>query len=150
VFSSFKRRCNVLAPKPSFISTVFEPCSKSELNDLPKFIQAQIQACYGNLSEVFIQQVKASLFNTISYSKHLWAELIWAVKYEQIQHLDDLLLRRTRLGNVLPDGAAKHLDDIKDICLQELGWSEDKWQIEACRYKALWLQCYSLPEACKL
>jgi len=117
---------------------------------LPKFIQEQIQACYGNLSEEFSLQAKYSLLNTISYSKHLWAELVWAVKFEQVQHLDDLLLRRTRLGNVLPNGAVDHLVDLKGVCFKELGWSEDKWQIEACRYKALWLQCYSLPEACKL
>jgi len=136
--------------KPSFINTVFEPCTSSELNGLPKFVQAQIQACYGNLSEVFRQQAKASLLNTVSYSKHLWAELVWAAKYEQIQHLDDLLLRRTRLGNVLPNGAAEHLRDIKELCFKGLGWNEEKWQQEICRYKTLWLQCYSLPEACKI
>jgi glycerol-3-phosphate dehydrogenase len=145
------KACDALEiAKPSFISSVFEPYSSSRFNVLPKFIQEQIQGCYGNLSEEFSQQMKASLLNKISYSKHLWAELVWAAKYEQIQHLDDLLLRRTRLGNVLPNGAADHLVDIKDICAKELGWSEKKWQQEVCRYQTLWLQCYSLPEACKL
>lgn len=148
------KACDVLGEaKPSFISAVFAPCSScssSGLNAVPKFIQEQIQACYGNLSETFSLQMKASLLNTISYSKHLWAELVWAAKYEQIQHLDDLLLRRTRLGNVLPNGAADYLVDIKELCAKELGWNEKKWQQEVSRYQALWLQCYSLPEACKL
>lgn len=138
---------------PTFTRAVFEPDSgtkaKSLANSLPKYIQEQIQACYGNLSQAFSQQATASLLNTISYSKHLWAELVWAAKYEQIQHLDDLLLRRTRLGNVLPNGAVDHLVNIKNICGKELGWSEEKWHQEVCRYQYIWQQYYSLPEACK-
>jgi len=135
--------------KPNFNRSVFEPCSNTSPNVLPKLIQEQIIACYGNLSEEFSQRMKASLLNKISYSKHLWAELVWAAKYEQIQHLDDLLLRRTRLGNVLPNGAAAYLIKIKALCGEELNWSEKKWQSEVCRYQTLWLQNYSLPKACK-
>jgi len=143
--------CDALnATKPNFPHFVFEPSSITDLDSLPKLVQQQIFACYGGLSREFYQQMKKSLLHNISYTKHLWAELVWAVKYEQIQHLDDLLLRRTRLGNVLPFGAADYLSKIKAICYQELGWSEEKWQQETCRYKKLWLQHYSLPAACKL
>jgi glycerol-3-phosphate dehydrogenase len=77
----------------------------------------------------------------------LWAELVWAVRFEQVQHLDDLLLRRTRLGNVLPAGARDILPQIKVLCSPYLSWSETKWQQEIKRYLALWQCSYSLPQA---
>ena len=39
-------------------------------------------------------------------SNLLWAELCWACTHEDVRHLDDLLLRRTRLGLTVPDGAS--------------------------------------------
>src|SRR5690554_739130 len=33
-----------------------------------------------------------------------WAEVYWACQNEDVLHLDDLMLRRTRLGLILPDG----------------------------------------------
>ena len=62
-------------------------------------------------------------------------------------HLDDLLLRRTRLGLILPHGAMIPLISarLKQLCQQELGWNEQKWQQEVSRYKALWQRYYHLP-----
>jgi hypothetical protein len=37
----------------------------------------------------------------------LWAELVWCARHESVHHLDDLLLRRTRYGLILPQGVAK-------------------------------------------
>ena len=67
------------------------------------------------------------------------------MRFEQVQHLDDLLLRRTRLGNVLPEGARELLPRIKTICSPHLSWNEAKWQAEITRYLSLWQQSYSLP-----
>ena len=72
--------------------------------------------------------------------------VFWAVRFEQVQHLDDLLLRRTRLGNVLPAGARELLPDIKALCAPYLSWNEAKWQAEVARYLSLWQQSYSLPD----
>jgi glycerol-3-phosphate dehydrogenase len=79
-------------------------------------IQQQIMACYGEFSAAFIQASAKQDCQPIRYSRHLWAELVWAVRFEQVQHLDDLLLRRTRLGNVLPAGARDILPQIKVLC----------------------------------
>ena len=84
-----------------------------------------------------------------SLVRHLWAELIWSVRFEQVQHLDDLLLRRTRLGNVLPEGAREQIPQIKALCSPYLSWNEAKWQAEITRYLSLWQQSYSLP-ACEI
>jgi glycerol-3-phosphate dehydrogenase len=75
----------------------------------------------------------------------LWAELRWAARAEAVIHLDDLLLRRTRLGLVLPRGGAEHLDRIGVLCQAELGWSLSRWEEEKSRYRRLWESCYSLP-----
>lgn len=67
-----------------------------------------------------------------------WAELRWAAQHEWVRHLDDLLLRRTRLGLLLARGAAAHLPRIETLCREALGWSAGKWAQEATRYLALW------------
>lgn len=101
--------------------------------------------CYGALTGDFLQQVASYQLKPISYSQHLWAELVWAVKYEQVQHLDDLLLRRTRLGNVLPQGAMLLMEQIKILCQSEMQWDESKWQSEVQAYHQLWQKHYNLP-----
>jgi glycerol-3-phosphate dehydrogenase len=114
-------------------------------SSVPSYVQQQIQACYGEFSQVFVNASEEADFSPIRYSRHLWAELIWSVRFEQVQHLDDLLLRRTRLGNVLPEGARELLPRIKTICSPHLSWNEAKWQAEITRYLSLWQQSYSLP-----
>ncbi|MDF5909243.1 glycerol-3-phosphate dehydrogenase C-terminal domain-containing protein [Pseudomonas aeruginosa] len=42
----------------------------------------------------------------VGASETLWAELAFAAEAEMVLHLDDLLLRRTRLGLLLPGGGA--------------------------------------------
>jgi glycerol-3-phosphate dehydrogenase len=75
----------------------------------------------------------------------LWAELRWAARHEAVHHLDDLLLRRTRLGLLLPQGGAGLLERIEPICRAELGWSEGTWEAERERYAGIYQQSYSLP-----
>nr|WP_297403745.1 glycerol-3-phosphate dehydrogenase/oxidase [uncultured Marinobacter sp.] len=78
-------------------------------------------------------------------SNLLWAELCWACTHEDVRHLDDLLLRRTRLGLTVPDGASGLLPELKRRCQPVLGWSDDRWQEEAGRYRAIWQNAYSVP-----
>lgn len=75
----------------------------------------------------------------------LWAELRWAARAEQVCHLDDLLLRRTRLGLLMQQGGAAIFPQLQRICQQELGWSAKSWKVELTRYQTLWQRCYSLP-----
>jgi glycerol-3-phosphate dehydrogenase len=76
----------------------------------------------------------------------LWAELRWAARMERVRQLDDLLLRRVRLGLLLPEGGAAHLPAIRAICQPELGWDDARWQVEEARYRTLWQACYRMPE----
>ena len=75
----------------------------------------------------------------------LWAELTWACCHEQVIHLDDLLLRRTRLGLILPNAGAALLPEIRQHCQPVLGWDDQCWQQEVERYLALHQHAYALP-----
>src|SRR5262249_8173052 len=48
----------------------------------------------------------------------------WRARHQQVVHLDDLLLRRTRLGLVTAGGARTLLPQIRAECQSELGWSD--------------------------
>jgi glycerol-3-phosphate dehydrogenase len=82
---------------------------------------------------------------TIAGTETMWAELRWAARHEAVSHLDDLLLRRTRIGLLLRAGGTEILPRIGTICQRELGWSDEKWQSEQGSYLTLWEKNYSLP-----
>ena len=75
-----------------------------------------------------------------------WLELRWAARREAVLHLDDLLLRRVRLGHLLPDGGEALLPRIREITQAELGWSDARWEREAVAYVRRWHEHYGLPE----
>jgi glycerol-3-phosphate dehydrogenase len=80
----------------------------------------------------------------IGDSTALWAELRWAARAEGVAHLDDLLLRRVRLGLLLPQGGLACPDRIRAIAQPELGWDDERWTREAETYARLWGRCYSV------
>ncbi|MGK0525036.1 MAG: glycerol-3-phosphate dehydrogenase [Pseudomonadales bacterium] len=75
----------------------------------------------------------------------LWAEVVWACKHEDVKHLDDLMLRRTRLGLIAPEGGKALLPLVKQHCQSTLNWNDDQWRAEEVRYMDLWREAYSLP-----
>jgi glycerol-3-phosphate dehydrogenase len=82
----------------------------------------------------------------IAGTQCLWAELRWAARAEGVVHLEDLLLRRVRLGHLLPRGGQAHLPRIRAICQAELGWDDARWDAEQAAYLDLWDACYGLPD----
>lgn len=65
-------------------------------------------------------------------------ELRCALDFEAVEHLDDLMLRRTRAGLLLPDGGAAELAAIEPLCRAALGWDAARWADECERYLAHW------------
>ncbi len=100
---------------------------------------------YGTDAILLVQAAHPGELEPIPGTEYLWAELRWSARSEGVCRLDDLLLRRTRLGLILPYGARSILPDVKYICQSELGWNEDKWQQEQEDYLSCWQRCYSLP-----
>ncbi len=76
-----------------------------------------------------------------------WAELRWAARHEGVIHLDDLLLRRLRLGLTCAKGGQELLPRIRSLVQKDLGWSDARWQNEVERYRKIWGNYYSLPKS---
>lgn len=116
---------------------------------LPASLQQRLQGFYGLQLDALLELAHDDDLAYVTDSNTLWAEIRFAAHYEQVIHLDDLLLRRTRLGLILPQGAMTPLISarLKQICQQELGWDEQKWQQEVERYTDLWQRYYHLPAA---
>ena len=72
-----------------------------------------------------------------------WAELPYNARYGMVEHLDDLMLRRTRLGMLLQDGGLNLLEEVKQLTQPALPWTEEKWQFEITRYQDIYQKAYS-------
>ena len=101
---------------------------------------------YGRDAQAVIDCAEKGELVNVPGTDTLWAELRWAARRASVVHLEDLLLRRTRLGLLLPKGGAPYMDRVKGICREELGWDAGLWQQEEDSYKGLWLECYGVPE----
>lgn len=123
--------------------------SNPKFSTLPKDLQQRLQGFYGLQLDTLLELAHDEDLAYVTDSNTIWAEIRFAARHEQVIHLDDLLLRRTRLGLILPHGAMTPLIStrLKKICQQELGWDEQKWQQEVARYQDLWKRYYHLPAA---
>ena len=66
------------------------------------------------------------------------ADLRALVREQRVVTLDDLLLRRTRAGLLLPGGARELLPQARVACMSGLGWTEAQWSEQEQRYLRLW------------
>lgn len=103
----------------------------------------RLQGRYGREALDLVNKAGPGELEPVPGTATLWAELRWAAAREDVVHLDDLLLRRVRLGLQLPRGAIPLLDRIRPLVQGELGWDDTRWQQEVDRYVALWKSSYS-------
>lgn len=90
-----------------------------------------------------LQQANERAREVIPGTDIMWTELSWAARHEGVVHLEDLLLRRVRLGLLVPNGGAELMQQIREIIQPVLGWDDQKWQAEAIHYLDLWRNTYS-------
>ncbi len=126
-------------------SAVFTPLPPVPLPHLTPGQQRRLRGRYGRELPALAVLLEKLGSEKVGTSETLWAELALAAEQELVLHLDDLLLRRTRLGLLLARGAAAELPQVRRICQSRLGWNDDRWQREETRYLELWQRCYSLP-----
>lgn len=119
--------------------------SHPSFSTLDSDIQQRLLGHYGLAVDDLLTRAKADEISLIPDTNTLWAELRYAATHEYIQHLDDLLLRRTRLGLLLENGGMNHEAKLKDICQEALGWDDARWLTEAERYTTIWQTYYYLP-----
>jgi glycerol-3-phosphate dehydrogenase len=123
------------------------PATLEAMADAPPELASRWLARYGGDAAGVKQCACAGELRTIRHTGAAWAELRWACRSEQVVHLGDLMLRRTRLGLLLRAGAAELLPWVKEIAQTELGWSDHRWNKEAAAYRELIARCYAVPEA---
>lgn len=123
---------------------VLSPVALESLSssNLPPSTRMRLAGRYGPLTKDIL--ASETDLEPIEGTPYIWAELRWAAGHEAIEHLDDLLLRRVRLGLLLPEGGLKLLPKIQALAGEGLGWSPSRWQEEIGRYRDLWKRSYSL------
>jgi glycerol-3-phosphate dehydrogenase len=130
-----------LSPAPVFS----DPIPLHYHRDL-NFTQARrLQGRYGAHAQALIDAAQPGELEAIPGTETLWAQLRWAARCEAVSRLEDLLLRRSRIGIQLRGGGTAIMDRIRAICQPELGWDDEKWEAELAAYLALWNTHYSLP-----
>ena len=105
---------------------------------------------HGASARALVDAAGAGELEAIASAPFLWAELRWAARHEWVVHLDDLMLRRARLGVLLPEGGADALPRVRAICQPELGWDDARWDLEERAYRDLWRRCYAPPDRARV
>lgn len=113
--------------------------------DLDEIAQRRLVGRYGADAPELIAAAIKDEFVPIPGTQILWAELRWAARSEGVVHLEDLLLRRVRLGLLLPKGGQAIMPHIRAICQDELGWDNTRWESEEKGYQKLWEEHYRPP-----
>ena len=100
---------------------------------------------YGDKAIDLVNESSPDERHNLNETEFSLAECRWAIKYEAVEHLDDLLLRRTRLGMCLPYGGRNLYPSLKELFLSNQNWDDERWQQEVTRYETIWAKYYSLP-----
>ncbi|MDN2712465.1 glycerol-3-phosphate dehydrogenase/oxidase [Janthinobacterium sp. SUN118] len=108
--------------------------------------RVRLQGRYGAAAQALCDAARDGELAQIPGTQTLWAQLRWGARMEDVQRLEDLLLRRTRLGLQLAGGALAIMPRLRAMCQEELGWSDARWDEEQQRYLALWRSHYSVPQ----
>jgi glycerol-3-phosphate dehydrogenase len=128
-----------LAPQPVFAHRA-RPTGPHRV---PAALLQRLAGRHGRHAQELVNAAREGELEFIPGTLTPWAELRWAARAESVHRLEDLLLRRTRLGIQLQAGGAAHLPRIRAICQPELGWSDARWDAEQRDYLALWRSHYS-------
>jgi glycerol-3-phosphate dehydrogenase len=112
---------------------------------LPHALRARLAGRHGPAAGPLVSEAAAADRETIPGTSTPWAELHWALRHEQVRHLDDLLLRRTRLALLLPEGARALLPRLEPVAREALAWSAGEWRDECERLAGIISRCHSIP-----
>lgn len=100
---------------------------------------------YGAGAGQIVATARPEALENIPGTPTLWAELPYVIEHETVRHLTDLLLRRVRIGLLLPEGGRAHMARIEQICRPLLGWDRPRWRREVNDYYAQWRKAHGFP-----
>ncbi len=130
-------------------SAIFDPPATEETEDeelslAPQDVRQRLVGRYGNRVGALMKTPGEGDGPFVPGTSTLWREVAYAAAHEQVRHLSDLLLRRVRIGLLLPGGGEEHLDRIEKLCKTALSWDDERWDREKRRYREEW-QCHYAP-----
>ncbi len=114
-------------------------------NRLSPVAMQRLQELYGGDCSALLQACSRTDLETVGPSPHRWCELRLAAEEEAVTSLSDLLLRRTRIGLLVPQGGASLLPQIRSRVQEPLGWSDARWEDECSHYVAHWQAVHRPP-----
>lgn len=121
------------------------PEMPTEIPGLTPQLWRRLTGRYGDGATILVKDAAPEDLQTIPGTATIWAEISFVARHEGIRHLDDLLLRRLRLGLLLPEGATEQLEKIKALCKSVLPWDKKRWRDEEDRYRHILWQAYRPP-----
>lgn len=136
-------------PKLKNRDQMFEPyrLPQSLCQGLEAEVALRLAGRYGAAAADLLKGASDAERTVIPGTDTLWAELPWCARHEQVHHLEDLLLRRTRIGLLLADGGEQEFERIRSLVQSPLGWTDERWEAEVAEYRRMWHTHYSVPES---
>jgi len=111
----------------------------------PAAATTRLQGRLGDRGAAWVAARPADEQRPLLGTPYTLAELRWSMQFEQVHRLDDLLMRRVRLGLVAPNGGVALLTTLEAPCRDDLGWSAARWADEAARYRENWVSRHAPP-----
>jgi glycerol-3-phosphate dehydrogenase len=115
------------------------------LAPLEPSLRLRLLGRYGREAAELVRRAPQESWLRVPGTPYLWAELWWACRAEGVQHLEDLALRRVRLGLLAPDGGAALLQSARPMLQRALEWDDPRWEQELDAYRKLWARAYAPP-----
>ncbi len=107
-----------------------------------KLEERDAQRLFGRFGAEALEVATTQELDHIGPTPTLWAEVAHAASSEGVIHLDDLLLRRVRLGLLLPEGGLREINRVRALAQPRLRWSDVRWDQEVARYRSIWQTHY--------
>ncbi|MRR30007.1 glycerol-3-phosphate dehydrogenase/oxidase, partial [bacterium] len=143
---ALQKAAPMLKGAPDFNSRkrYFDPLPES-LGDfkLSSTQTAYLLGRYGVEAAELLEMAEPGENQPIGYLSNLWSELRYNARSSGAIHLDDILLRRVRLGILQANGASELIPTIRKIVQPEMGWNDVKWQEEEMRYQSIYRASYA-------
>ncbi len=131
------------------VDAVPVPSVGAEASDTLRSLDAvavrRLAGRYGWTAGTMLATASAAELEPIAPLADRWAEVRWAARAEGVVHLEDLLLRRVRIGLRLAGGGEAQLERVGEIVRPELGWDAARWRAESAAYRELWAASYAPP-----
>lgn len=129
--------------KISYETPLLAPLDRAAMYVVDPVTQRYLRGRFGLEASLLLASAELEEMDKIDVLPNIWAEVRWAARSEGIIHLDDLLLRRVRIGLLLPQGAKHVMSRVRKIVQEETGWDDERWHAEEAAYWQAWKTYYS-------